>query len=30
MRLWPVFFAYVLSYAYIAIYWANQYGLFLR
>ena len=22
LQLWPVFFAYVLSYAYIAIYWA--------
>ena len=28
LRLWPVFFAYVLSYAYIAIYWVNHHRLF--
>ena len=27
-RLWPTFFAYVLSYAYIAIYWVNHHRLF--
>ncbi|MFA6115792.1 MAG: TMEM175 family protein [Sphingomonas sp.] len=26
--LWPVFLAYVLSYAYVAIYWANHHRLF--
>ena len=26
--LWPTFFAYVLSYAYIAIYWVNHHRLF--
>ena len=26
--LWPTFFAYVLSYAYIAIYWINHHRLF--
>lgn len=26
--LWPVFFAYVLSYAYVAIYWINHHRLF--
>ena len=25
---WPVFFAYVLSYAYVAIYWVNHHQLF--
>lgn len=27
-HLWPVFFAYVLSYAYVAIYWVNHHRLF--
>ena len=27
-RLWPVFLAYLLSYAYIAIYWVNHHRLF--
>ena len=27
-RLWPMFLAYVLSYAYIAIYWVNHHRLF--
>jgi len=27
-RLWPVFVAYVLSYAYVAIYWVNHHRLF--
>ncbi len=27
-RLWPVFVAYVLSYAYVAIYWVNHHKLF--
>jgi len=27
-RLWPVFIAYVLSYAYVAIYWVNHHRLF--
>jgi len=26
--LWPVFLAYILSYAYVAIYWANHHRLF--
>ena len=26
--LWPVFLAYVLSYAYVAIYWVNHHRLF--
>lgn len=26
--LWPIFFAYVLSYAYVAIYWVNHHRLF--
>jgi uncharacterized membrane protein len=26
--LWPVFFAYMLSYAYVAIYWVNHHRLF--
>ncbi len=28
LRLWPTLFAYVLSYAYIAIYWVNHHRLF--
>jgi uncharacterized membrane protein len=28
VRLWPVFLAYVLSYAYVAIYWVNHHKLF--
>lgn len=27
-RLWPVFFAYVLSFAYVGLYWANHHRLF--
>jgi uncharacterized membrane protein len=27
-HLWPTFFAYVLSYAYVAIYWVNHHRLF--
>ena len=27
-KLWPTFFAYVLSYAYVAIYWVNHHRLF--
>jgi uncharacterized membrane protein len=27
-RLWPIFIAYVLSYAYVAIYWVNHHRLF--
>jgi uncharacterized membrane protein len=27
-KLWPVFLAYVLSYAYVAIYWVNHHRLF--
>ena len=27
-RLWPVFLAYLLSYAYVAIYWVNHHRLF--
>jgi len=27
-RLWPIFLAYVLSYAYVAIYWVNHHRLF--
>lgn len=27
-RLWPVFLAYVLSYVYVALYWANHHRLF--
>ena len=28
VRLWPVFLAYCLSYAYVAIYWSNHHRLF--
>ena len=28
LRLWPTFLAYVLSYAYVAIYWVNHHRLF--
>ncbi|WP_260923583.1 TMEM175 family protein [Novosphingobium sp. 9] len=28
LELWPVFLAYVLSYAYVAIYWVNHHRLF--
>lgn len=28
LRLWPTFFAYLLSYAYVAIYWVNHHRLF--
>lgn len=28
LKLWPTFFAYVLSYAYVAIYWVNHHRLF--
>jgi hypothetical protein len=27
-QLWPIFIAYVLSYAYVAIYWVNHHRLF--
>jgi uncharacterized membrane protein len=28
LRLWPVFFAYVLSFTYVCVYWANHHRLF--